>query len=285
VNRALGRPRADAWYRTVENRAADSTEVWIFDEIGPWYAVTARDFVRDLQEITTRHISLHLHSPGGEVFDSIAIYRALLQHPARVEVLVDSLAASSASVIAMAGDRIVMSRHAQMMVHLPFGIVVGDAGDMRAVAAQLDGLGEEIASIYAERAGGSVRDWLQRMGTETWYRDQEAVDIGLADAVGPPATRALDQFDLSRFTHRPKEDAMPVPTIRDAEGALRDAGFSRSHARAILAQGWDARDAREPMPPEPPEPPVPDPEPEPVPTPSHGFRARLEADLVELAVR
>src|SRR5262245_54620252 len=110
----------------IENKASEVAEVWIYDEIGPWYAVTAKDFVADLQQITTPTSSLRLHSPGGEVFDSIAIYRALLEHPARVDVYVDALAASSASLIAMAGDRIVMHRHAQMMIHEPFGIVLGD---------------------------------------------------------------------------------------------------------------------------------------------------------------
>ena len=275
--RLLNRHTRGDWYRMVQDKANDEAEVWIYDEIGPWFAVTAKDFVRDLQEITSSTIKLRLHSPGGEVFDSIAIYRALLDHPARVDVQVDALAASSASLIAMAGDRITMSRHARMMIHEPYGLVMGDSHDMRDLAGKLDSLGDEIASIYAERAGGSVSDWREKMRAETWYRDQEAVDAGLADEVGPAATRATNHFDLSVFARVP-DDLLVSPrepedgewTRREMEHALREAGVPRDLAKAVLARGWKEREAP-PVPPKESLPPSP-------------YRVQLEADLLELAV-
>lgn len=271
--------RRGDWYRMVENRAQDETEVWIYDEIGPWFAVTAKDFVRALQDVQTSTIKLRLHSPGGEIFDSIAIYRALLDHPARVDVYVDALAASSASVIAMAGDRIVMSRHARMMIHEPYGLVLGDAGDMRDLAAQLDSLGDEIASIYQERAGGTVSEWRDKMRAETWFTDQGAVDSGLADELGEPATKVTNHFDLSVFARVPedlqhayREPETREMTRREAEQALREAGLPRDAAKAVLDRGWGWKEREAP--------PAPLTEP-PGPSP---FRVQLETDLLELAV-
>ena len=277
-----GNARRGDWYRVVQDKAKDEAEVWIYDEIGPWFAVTAKDFVRELQEIEASTIKLHLHSPGGEVFDSIAIYRALLDHPARVDVYVDALAASSASLIAMAGDRVIMSRHARMMIHEPYGLVMGNAGDMRDLAGRLDSLGDEIASIYHERAGGTIAAWRSRMQAETWYTDQGAVDAGLADEVGEPATKVTNHFDLSAFArvpedlqHEYREPALPDWTEREIEHALRDADVPRNLARAILARGWKGRET----------PPAPAAAPPPPALAAAPWdRVRLEADLLEVAV-
>lgn len=237
----LRRGRRD-WYR-ITAKAGDEAEVWIYDEIGFW-GVTASDFVRELRQVDAAKLTLHLNSPGGDVFDGIAIHTALRDHPATVEVKIDSLAASIASVIAMAGDRVVMSKHATMMIHDPFALAIGDARDMRKMADTLDQLGDTIAGVYAERAGGSVREWRDRMLDETWYTDQTAVDAGLADEVaGEPA--AENSFDLSIFRHppaalsaRPAASADRQPTRRDIERALRDVGLSQATAKRLIAGGW-----------------------------------------------
>lgn len=242
------------WYR-IENKAdEDEATIYIYDEIGLW-GLTAADFVRDLQQVKAGKISLHLNTPGGEVFDGIAIHNALRQHKATVHVHVDSLAASIGSVIAMAGDSITMAKHSTLMIHEPFGLAWGDAEEMRKTAEVLDQLGDTIAGIYAERAGGSVRQWRDRMYAETWYTDREAVDAGLADEVDgdAPAEAAENRFDLSMFKHPPEGLVAPkTPTAkaraaaegdgvtkRDIERALRDAGLTRGQAKAVLACGWN----------------------------------------------
>src|SRR5690606_8034659 len=103
------------------------------------------------------------------------------QHQAHVTVIVDSLAASIASVIAMAGDRVVMAKNATMMIHDGHGLSIGNAADMREMADLLDKVSDNIASVYAERAGGDVAEWRERMRAETWYSADEAVSAGLAD--------------------------------------------------------------------------------------------------------
>lgn len=258
----IKRPRAQAnsrrrdWYR-IEAKAAEVAEVYIYDEIGYW-GLTAKDFVKELGAVKASAITLHLNTPGGDVFDGIAIHNALRAHPAPVNVVVDSLAASIGSVIAMAGDSITMAKHSTMMIHDPFGLTMGNAGDMRQMAEVLDKMGDTIAGVYAERAGGSVREWRDRMLAETWYSDREAVAAGLANDVDGDA-QAEDKFDLSHFKNPPAdllgqagEGEETKPSKRDLERALRDAGLSRAEAKALLAKGLaeqaeddGARDAAE----------------------------------------
>lgn len=235
------------WYH-IENAASDTADVFIYDEIGFW-GITAADFVRDLRSITAKNITLRLNTPGGEVFDGIAIYTALKDHHATVEVRIDSLAASIGSVIAMAGDRVVMAKHSTMMIHEPFALAIGDAEDMRKLAETLDLFADNIASFYAERAGGSVREWRDRMRAETWYSDQAAVDAGLADEIAEESS-AKNNFDLSIFRHTPEHLQVAAaggtgPTKREAERALRDVGLSSAAAKAVIARGWEDGSERE----------------------------------------
>jgi ATP-dependent protease ClpP protease subunit len=180
------RPATGGWFRM---SAADGerADVWIYGPIGadPWDdgAVASASFVKDLRGITAPAIDLHINSPGGFVFDGIAIHAALRNHPATVRVTVDGLAASAASFVAMAGDRIAVEKPAKMMIHDAGGIVLGNSADMRTMADLLDELSDTIAGIYADRAGGPVAGWRDAMRAETWYSAEQAVAAGLADEV------------------------------------------------------------------------------------------------------
>ncbi len=235
-----------SWYRIEAKGDEDEAQVYIYDEIGYW-GTTARQFVADLGAIKAKRITLHLNTPGGDVFDGIAIHNALRDHPATVNVQVDSLAASIGSVIAMAGERVIMAKHSTMMIHDPYGMALGNAADMRQMADVLDQLGDTIAGIYAEKAGGSVREWRGAMLDETWYTDRGAVDAGLADEVAGDEAEsdAQNRFDLSIYRNTPGHLLAPAvraghcqPTKRDIERALRDAGLSRARAKALIAAGW-----------------------------------------------
>jgi ATP-dependent protease ClpP protease subunit len=201
------------WYK-ITNLADDTAELYIYDEIG-WFGVTAADLANELRAVTASTISVRLNSPGGDVFDGIAILNALRSHPAAVNVTVDSLAASIASVIAMAGDTVTMAPNSQMMIHAASGIVIGDAVDMREMADLLDKQTQNIASIYQSRAGGKLSDWRAAMDAETWYSAQEAVDAGLADEVGSTGKAPQNNWDLSIYAHAGREQA-PAPDVHDA---------------------------------------------------------------------
>lgn len=178
------------WYSIVDQ--ADEATVFIYDEIGGTFGVDAQTFAEDLGEIDAKLINVRINSPGGSLFDGIAIYNSLLAHQARIVVYVDALAASIASVIAMAGDEVVMTSGSQMMIHDALGIEMGNAADMARMSTFLDRQSANIADIYAERAGGDPADWRALMLDETWMFGREAVELGLADRV---AERQRDDPD------------------------------------------------------------------------------------------
>jgi ATP-dependent protease ClpP protease subunit len=160
----------------------NEAEVWLYDEVGH-FGITAADFTREVGALDVSTINLRINSPGGSVFDGITIHNVLRRHRAKVHTTVDGIAASIASVIALAGDTITMGRGTEMMIHNPSGMVLGQADDMREMADVLDRIGRDLAGIYQARAGGTLGDWLDRMAAETFYSAQEAVDAGLADSV------------------------------------------------------------------------------------------------------
>jgi len=210
---------ARPWYR-ITNAADGDAEVMLYDEIGGWYGSTADEFVAELRGITAPRMTVRINSPGGSVFEGIAIANALRNHPAQVTVQVDGIAASIASVIAMAGDRIVMMPSSTLMIHDASGVCMGNAGDMQEMADLLDLLSNNIADVYASRAGGTRDDWRAAMRAESWYLAQDAVDAGLADEVGQTSKGAAEpemrrEFDLAAFgyTNGPAaEEAKPEPS-------------------------------------------------------------------------
>lgn len=213
-------PTSQSWYR-IENSAGDNgtaAEVYIYDEIGGWWGVNAQDFAKELLAIDASAINLHLNSPGGAVFDGVAIYNALKMHSAEVTVYVDGLAASAASFIAQAGDKVVMMTGSTMMIHDGMAVAIGNEQDMLDTAAILSKISNNIASIYAGRAGGTVEEWRALMREEVWYTAQEAVDAGLADEVlntaNKEAQQASNRWDLSIFNHAGRADAPAPDEIR-----------------------------------------------------------------------
>jgi len=191
-----------SWYE-IRNATAETAEVLLYDEIGGW-GITASDFAKELQGVKAKIINLRINSPGGDVFDGVAIYNALKNHPAAVHAVVDGLAASSASFISQAGDTVLMATGSTMMIHEPHGMTMGDAQDHAKMAETLNKMGDTIASFYAMRAGGDEALWRSRMAQESWYRAQEAVDIGLADGVvGGKAENRVGIFNLSSFKNVP----------------------------------------------------------------------------------
>lgn len=206
------------WYR-MEAKSGTTADVYIYDAIDSWFGVDAGQFVRDLAALDVETINLYVNSPGGSVFDGVAIMNALRRHKAQVVATVDGLAASAASFIVQAADEVVMGFGSEMMIHEASAICWGNAADMQETAGILDQLSGTIADIYAERAGGTADEWRDAMRAETWYSAQEAVEAGLADRVH---TRKNDdeestdvtnrRFDLSIFAHAGRRNA-PKPHV------------------------------------------------------------------------
>jgi ATP-dependent Clp endopeptidase proteolytic subunit ClpP len=195
-----------SWYHIKNAADAPTAEISIHDEIGFW-GVTAKDFLDELKSIpANRPIALSLHSPGGEVFDGLAIYHALKAR-GNVNVRIEGLAASMASVIAMAGTRIEMPRNAYLMIHNPSGVAMGDAADMRQLADLLDKLKGSLIAAYRDRTKKSDEDLTAMMDAETWLTGEEAVAQGFADELTDAVALSASAFKSSRLTahltHRP----------------------------------------------------------------------------------
>jgi ATP-dependent Clp endopeptidase proteolytic subunit ClpP len=191
-----------SWY-TIRARTS-GTEVLIYDEIGA-YGVTAKGFLAELGALPDdAAIDLRLNSPGGSVFDAVAIYNALKRHPGEITVWIDGIAASAASYIAMAGDTIVMPENAFLMIHDPSGLVMGTAEDMRATAEALDKVKGSLIQGYAAKSGKPDDEIAALMAEETWLDAQEALDIGFIDRIGEPVKLAAS-FDAARFRNAPPE--------------------------------------------------------------------------------
>jgi len=205
------------WYR-IENKASQTADVYIYDEIG-YFGVTASDFVQDLATVTAKNIVIHLNSPGGDAFDGLAIYNAIKQHPSPTKCIIEGLAASAASFIAMAGDTVEIARNAQVMIHDASGVCIGNAADMKQTADLLDKLSENIADIYAQKAGGDVADWRAKMKAETWFSAQEACDCGIADSMNGNEARTdstTASWDLSIYAG-PDHHEEPIASSAEPE--------------------------------------------------------------------
>jgi ATP-dependent Clp endopeptidase proteolytic subunit ClpP len=241
---AQQQPQAPAWYRIVRNAAEGApTRVDIYEEIGGnWLfgGLTAVDFVAELATING-DLEVHINSPGGDVFDGLAIYNALAQRPGNVTTIVDGLAASAASFIAMAGKARLMCPGAMMMIHDAAGMCMGNASDMRELADLLDKVSDNIAAIYAAHATQPT-DWRAAMKAETWYTADEAVAAGLAHKLAPrpaeDALAAVARFDLSAYLRVPdrlRNAAAPAGTTHGP--------FDGTHTHAHAAFGSQGDDA------------------------------------------
>lgn len=166
-----------------------------------------RDALKSLGDVKT--INLHINSPGGSVFEGIAIYNMLKQNSAHVNVYVDGLAASIASVIAMSGDAIFMPSNAMLMIHNPWTLAMGNANELRKTADDLDKITQSSVQIYLDKAGDKLdKDTLkQLMDDETWLTAQEAIDYGLADEVleANKAAASISKSSMQRYRHIPKQ--------------------------------------------------------------------------------
>jgi ATP-dependent Clp protease, protease subunit len=201
---------------------AGGAEIVIYDEIGA-FGIPAKAFLDELKALgPVAELTVRINSPGGSVFDGVAIYNALKRHNAVITVWVDGIAASIASMIAMAGDEVVMPENAMLMLHDPSALVLGTASDMRAMAEALDKMTAGMVAAYRDKSGRSDAEIEALMRDETWLSAEEAVALGLADRVEEPVRMAA-HFDLSRFRNTPPQLAALVATPSLQEDDMSDA--------------------------------------------------------------
>lgn len=237
------------WYEI--KAKTDSADIYIYDEIGA-FGVSARDFVQDLVSLKGRTLNIYINSPGGSARDSIAIYQALKRHNAPVHTMVDSIAASAASIVTQAGSTRTMAKPASMMIHNPFAIAAGDSGTMAKAKEALDIIGDQLAGIYADRSGaGTIEEWRDRMREETWYTAEGAKEAGLADNVAdavPIAAKYSGKvFNLSNYVNVPEWVPQEVTTVTTttSDGTNTDVTWKTTTQPSGSAPASEEREAED----------------------------------------
>lgn len=205
-------------YYSINNQAGSETaEIFIYEQIGEdWWTgegVTAKNFCKEVAALKVANIDLHINSPGGSVFDGQAIYNALKRHPANVTTYIDGLAASIASVIALAGNKVVMAANSLFMIHNPWGVTQGTSDEMRKYADVLDKVRDTIVTVYREKCGLPDAEIIAAMDSETWMSADEAVAFGFVDEISQEMKMAaLATFDFKAlgFKNPPQAHTVTV---------------------------------------------------------------------------
>lgn len=213
------------WNEDLRAAASDNNTISILDQIGADFfgeGVTSKRVAAALRSIGAQDVIVEINSPGGDFFEGVAIYNALRAHPHKVTVRVIGIAASAASLIAMAGDRIEIGQAGFLMVHNAWVAAQGNRHDLLAAAETIAPFDDAMAGVYSARAGierGAAAAWLD---AETWFSGEQAIEAGLADALLP-----ADAVQEVR--------ASTPNAVRAADMAFAKAGVPRSQRRALLA--------------------------------------------------
>jgi ATP-dependent Clp endopeptidase proteolytic subunit ClpP len=202
-------------FYAMEHTGNNETTVTLYDEIGA-FGAGSKEFLADLGKLSGQHIHLRINSPGGSVVEGTAIYNALRRHEGGLTVHIDAMAASMASVIAMAGAPVFMADNALLMIHNPWTVSMGESKDLRKEADLLDKLKVNLRNAYVRKTGINAEEIAQMMDEETWLDAVEAVALGFADAIEegvaaaatatPEMLRArFDKFAKAQNTMNPTE--------------------------------------------------------------------------------
>lgn len=197
-------------FEVKHDEESKTTEITIYGVIGEsWFeeSFSANDIDRALKGAGDNDVTIRLNSPGGDAFDGISIYNRLKQHEGKVTVHVDGWACSAASIIAMAGDEIIMGLGSMMMIHEASTMAWGPKGYMRKISDMLEKLDNGALDIYESKANISREEIKEKQEAETWLTAKEAVELGFADKVVENQKSEKDEKVENRVAHlRTKEE-------------------------------------------------------------------------------
>ena len=220
--------------------SGESAVVYLYDVIGEDFfgGISAKMFADELAKLkSAKQIDVRINSPGGDVFAGNTMHNLLKQHRAKINTYVDGVAASIASIIAMAGDEIEIAPNAMFMVHEPSGLEYGTAQDHRKLADLLDKIRDTLVQTYVARTGGDEQTISDMVARETWLTAEESLELGFADRIGQGQAVAAC-IDPERFRYRniPKallESAQePAPAVLSIEAAQEKINTIRARSAA-----------------------------------------------------
>ena len=198
------------WYSIKAAAEGETDEISILDPIDSWYGVNAKSFLGEVRALKGKKIKLSINSPGGSVVEALAIFNGLRASGKEIEVHVLGIAASAASYIAMAGDKIVMPKNTLMFLHNPISGAYGNADELRDVADTLDKVGEALTGAYMRRFKGKDEDLKAILDKETLLTADECLEYGLCDEV-VPEIQAKAHFDTDGLPEQIKALFKPAP--------------------------------------------------------------------------
>ena len=193
----------EKWYN-IQNKAGETADVYIFDEIGT-YGITAQEFITDIKDLKDTPINLRINSLGGDVFDGMAMYNVIKRREAKTTVYIEGIAASIATIISLGADEVVMAENSLFMIHYAWGGTMGEAKDMRKTADTLEKITGELTDIYRKKTGLSYDALAEMMDEETWLNANEALEMGFIDTISD-SIKVAAKYDVSKFKNITQEE-------------------------------------------------------------------------------
>lgn len=209
----------------IQNKTDKHAEILLYGYIGDWMErLDSETFAKDLNNLDVEKITLRINSPGGSIFDGFAMYNALRGHKAKIHVKIEALAASAASVMALAGDTIEMASNALFMIHNPWVMAWGEADDLRKQAELLDKIRDNIVNTYVEHSNLTAEEINQKMADETWYSAQEAIEAGFVHSLldYAPIEAPQNTHDLSKFKNAPMPKQVKAKVEEEIETPVEE---------------------------------------------------------------
>ena len=230
------------WYN-IKNKSSEVADVYLFNDIGT-FGVTAQNFIDEIKEYEDTELNIHINSLGGEVFEGMAIYSIIQRRKAKTTVYIEGIAASIASVIALAADEVIMSENSLLMIHNAWGGTQGEAKDMRKQAEILEKITNEIAEVYVKKTKIPYNEIVEMMDEETWLTAQEAVALGFVDSISEPIKVAA-KYDVSKYkniTNKKVEQILSLTKKREIKMTEELKTWFNSKVEEIIAKVKDSKD-------------------------------------------
>ena len=230
------------WYK-IKNKSSEVADVYLFNDIGT-FGITAQNFIDEIKEYEDTELNIHINSLGGEVFEGMAIYSIIQRRKAKTTVYIEGIAASIASVIALAADEVIMSENSLLMIHNAWGGTQGEAKDMRKQAEILEKITNEIAEVYVKKTKIPYNEIVEMMDEETWLTAEEAVALGFVDSISEPIKVAA-KYDVSKYkniTNKKVEQILSLTKKREIKMTEELKTWFNSKVEEIIAKVKDSKD-------------------------------------------